>query len=269
MRAPFFQVDAFAERPFGGNPAAVLLLDAFPKDELLQAVAAENQLSETAFVVPRSPGVWSLRWLTPKVEVPLCGHATLAAAHVLYHHRGHTGELCFETLSGPLYTRLVEGDQIEMTFRADPPEQIAPPPGLAEAVGAVPTEVWKARYLLALFESAEVVRALSPDLTRVERIVSEALVGGRGNLICAAPGDEGFDCVSRFFAPAAGIPEDPTTGSAHCILAPLFSERLGKSELRCSQAYPGRGGVLTTRVHGDRVDLIGRARTVIEGSFLL
>lgn len=269
----FFQVDAFANRPLAGGPAAVMPLAAFLDDRVMQAIAAENNLAETAFIVPKGQGVWDLRWFTPALEVPLCGHATLAAAHALYAHLDFDGPaIGFDTRSGRLtVSRLADG-RLEMDFPAQPPRPAQMPDGLPDALGARPQEVVAGPYLMAIFASPDDVVALAPDLARVNEI-SGGATGGRGNLVCAAPGAgwrEGeFDVVSRFFAPGSGIPEDPATGSAHCIIAPFFSQRFGKSELSCFQAYPGRGAEITTRMAGDRVKLIGRARTVIEGVFHL
>ena len=272
MLSPFYQIDAFAEKPLAGGPAAVMPLDAFLPDAQMQAIAAENNLAETAFLVAKDRGVWDLRWFTPKLEVPLCGHATLAAAHAVYAHLGHEGEQAsFDTRSGRLtVTRLADG-RLEMDFPSLPPRPTQIPEGLTEALGARPAEVLAASYLVAVFDAPEQVVALAPDLVRIEAISGEA-TGGRGNIVCAAPGARSrdfaaYDVVSRFFAPGSGVAEDPATGSAHCILAPYFSQRLGKSELQCFQAYPGRGAVISTRLVGDRVKLIGRARTVVEGVF--
>jgi PhzF family phenazine biosynthesis protein len=265
----FFQIDAFAERPMAGGPAAVMPMDSFPEAAVMQAIAAENNLAETAFVVakgkgPNGQGVFDLRWFTPALEVPLCGHATLASAHALYSHLGFDGpEIGFDTKSGRLTVKRLADGRLEMDFPADMPKRIDAPLTLADALGARPKEVWSAQYLLAVFGSAAEIRALKPDLPKIA-----ALGGKRMDVCCAAPGDGGYDVVSRFFAPADGIPEDPATGSAHCIIAPFFSERLGKPELTCFQAYPGRGADITTRMAGDRVKLIGRARTVIEGVFM-
>jgi len=265
---PIFQIDAFAERPMAGGPAAVMPVDAFPEDALMQAIAAENNLAETAFIVEKGDGVWDLRWFTPLLEVPLCGHATLASAHAIYAHLGYEGEAVgFDTKSGRLTVRRLADGRLEMDFPAMPPKRVDAPNGLVAALGAEPSEVWASSYLVAVFDTPEQVRALQPDLVAVNRI-SGGATGGRGNLVCAAPGaSEDFDVVSRFFAPGSGIPEDPATGSAHCIIAPLFSDKLGKVELDCFQAYPGRGAHITTRMEGDRVKLIGRARIVIEGVF--
>lgn len=266
----FFQVDAFAERPMAGGPAAVMPMDAFPPDAVMQAIAAENNLAETAFIVAKAEGVWDLRWFTPSLEVPLCGHATLASAHVIFSHLAFDGsQIGFDTASGRLTVKRLGDGRLEMDFPAMMPKRIDSPQGLAEALGATPSEVWAAQFLLAVFESPASVRALDPDYRAIKPIASEA-TQGRGNVICAAPGAaEGYDVVSRFFAPGSGIDEDPATGSAHCIIAPFFSQRLGKTELRCFQAFPGRGAEITTRIAGDRVKLIGRARTVIDGVFRL
>jgi PhzF family phenazine biosynthesis protein len=269
----FFQIDAFADRPMMGGPAAVMPVDAFPDVAVMQAIAAENNLAETAFLVAKGKGakgegVWDLRWFTPLLEVPLCGHATLASAHALYAHLGYDGpEIGFDTRSGRLTVKRLADGRLEMDFPSRPPREVAMPEGLVEALGAEPAAIVAGPYLMAIFRTPGEVRALKPDLVRVNRI-SGGATGGRGNLICAAPGAaEGYDIVSRFFAPGSGIPEDPATGSAHCIIAPYFSEKLGKAELKCFQAYPGRGADITTRIEGDRVKLIGRARTVIEGVF--
>ena len=259
----FFQIDAFAERPMAGGPAGVMPMDAFPADAVMQAIAAENNLAETAFIVAKGKGAFDLRWFTPAVEVPLCGHATLASAHALYAHLGFDGaEIGFDTKSGRLTLKRLPVGRLEMDFPADMPKRIDAPPTLADALGSKPSEVWSGQYLLALFDNAGQIRALKPDLAKVA-----ALGGRRMDVCCAAPGDGGYDVVSRFFAPADGIPEDPATGSAHCMIGAFFAQRLGKAELKCFQAYPGRGADITTRMAGDRVKLIGRARTVIEGVF--
>lgn len=266
----FFQIDAFAERAMTGGPAAVMPLEAFLADDVMLAIAAENNLAETAFVVAKGGGAFDLRWFTPLLEVPLCGHATLASAHALYSHLGFDGpEIGFDTKSGRLTVKRLADGRLEMDFPAQPPRGVPMPEGLAEALGATPKAVVAGPYLMAIFETPDQVRALKPDLVRVNQI-SGGATGGRGNLVCAAPGaSEGFDVVSRFFAPGSGIPEDPATGSAHCIIAPYFSKLLGKAELNCFQAYPGRGAHITTRLEGERVKLIGRGRTVIEGKFTL
>lgn len=265
-------VDAFASGPFKGNPACVLEpLTAWPEVAWMQALAAENNQAETAYLLETAdPARFGLRWFTPALEVPLCGHATLAAAHVLFAELGLAADKAtFDTASGPL-TVARRGDRYEMDFPANPPRRTAIPEGLVEALGAAPSEVWAGSYLVALFDSEAAVRGLRPDLAAVEKIAGEA-TGGRGNISVAALADAGspFDVVSRFFAPGSGIPEDPATGSAHCILSPLFAGKLGKADLRFHQAYPGRGGDLNCEHRGDRVLLRGQAVTVIESRLRL
>lgn len=270
MGAPFFQIDAFADRPLAGGPAAVLRLPDFPPAALMQAVAAENNLPETAYVAPGGgPGAYRLRWFTPAVEVPLCGHATLAAAHALMAELEEVaGEARFATASGELVVRRLADGRYEMDFPARPPRPVAPMPELAAALGAEPVELHAAQFLLAIFATADEVRALAPDFAALRRVGGPATQGA-GNVICAARGDEGYDVVSRFFAPGSGIDEDPATGSAHCVLAPFYSARLGKTTLRCRQAYPGRGADIDCALAGDRVRLLGHARTVVRGEFEL
>lgn len=271
---PFFQIDAFVTGDsLTGGPAAVMPMDAFPDARVMQAIAAENNVAETAFVVAKSQGVWDLRWFTPALEVPLCGHATLASAHALYAHLGFDGpQIGFDTKSGRLTVVRLPDGRLEMDFPAQPPRSVPMLEELVQALGARPQELVAGPYLMAVFGSPDEVIALKPDLDRIN-VIAGGATGGRGNLVCAAPGagwrSGAFDVVSRFFAPGSGIPEDPATGSAHCIIAPFFSERLGKSQLACFQAYPGRGADIATRMSGDRVKLAGRARTVIEGVFRL
>lgn len=260
-------VDAFASGPFKGNPACVVEpLAAWPDTGWMQALAAENNQAETAYLLMTDdPARFGLRWFTPALEVPLCGHATLAAAHVLFAEFDlPANKVTFDTASGPL-TVTRQADRYEMDFPANPPKQTAIPEGLVEALGAAPDEVWAGSYLVAVYADEATVRALKPDLAAINRIAGEA-TGGRGNISVAALADagSGFDVVSRFFAPGSGIPEDPATGSAHCILSPLFADKLGRADLNFHQAYPGRGGDLNCEHRGDRVLLRGRAVTVIE-----
>jgi PhzF family phenazine biosynthesis protein len=263
-----WMIDAFADRPFRGNPACVVEpFSAWPADSWMQALAAENNQAETAFLLSGdSPGRYGLRWFTPALEVPLCGHATLASAHVLLSEIGIAADAVnFDTLSGPLSVKRFETGY-EMDFPADPPKRIAMPAGLAEALGAEPVEVWAGRYVVAVMADEAAVRALAPNIGALEPISSGAS-GGRGNVGVAAIGGQagGADVVSRFFAPGSGIDEDPTTGSLHCILSPLFSAKLGRPKLSFHQAYPGRGGDLECQIDGDRVRLRGAAVTVLEG----
>jgi PhzF family phenazine biosynthesis protein len=265
-------VDAFAAQPFRGNPACVVEpFDAWPADAWMQALAAENNQAETAFLMRTDdPARFGLRWCTPLLEVPLCGHATLASAHVLFGEMGAVAEaITFDTQSGPLVVRRA-GDGYAMDFPAQPPVRTATPPGLAEALGAEPAEVWASAYLVALFDHPATVRRLSPDLAALNAI-SGAATGGRGNVGVAALAEPnaGYDVVDRFFAPGSGIPEDPTTGSLHCILAPLYAEKLGRARVTFHQAYPGRGGDLDCEMRGDRVLIGGRAVTVVESRLRL
>jgi PhzF family phenazine biosynthesis protein len=260
-------VDAFASGPFKGNPACVVEpLDAWPDAGWMQALAMENNQAETAFLLKTpDPARFGLRWFTPVVEVPLCGHATLASAHVLLGElQPALAAVTFDTLSGALPVRRT-GERLEMDFPADPPRRIEVPAELEAALGARPLEVWAGAYLVAVLADEETVRGLAPDLSAIRTIGAEA-TGGRGNLsvaALAAPGSA-YDVVGRFFAPGSGIPEDPATGSVHCILAPLFAGKLGRPALRFHQAYPGRGGDIEADLSGERVLLRGRARTVIE-----
>ena len=265
-----WMIDAFASGPFKGNPACVVEpFDAWPDDGWMQALAQENNQAETAFLLKTSdPARFGLRWRTPAIEVPLCGHATLAAAHALIGELGlDVPRLTFDSRSGPL-TVTRHGDGYEMDFPADPPGRIPDVEGLAEAIGGVrPLEVWSANYLVALLASEADVRRVRPDGPSIMAL-SSAAGGGRGDLIVAALADTGrpYQVVSRFFAPGAGIAEDPTTGSAHCILSPMFSARLGRPTLKYHQAFPGRGGDLECEHRGERVLLRGRAVTVLEGT---
>jgi len=260
-------VDAFASGPFRGNPACVVEpLDAWPDAAWMQALAAENNQAETAFLLKTAdPARFGLRWFTPTVEAPICGHATLASAHVLFAELGlDVALITFDTQAGDLTVRR-DGEGLEMDFPADPPRAIAAPAGLAQALGAEPVEMWAGIYLVAVLKDEATVRALTPDLAALRWIGDEA-TGGPGQTVVVALADPGasYAVVSRFFAPGCGIPEDPTTGSAHCILAPLFSERLGAAILRYHQAYPGRGGDLECESRGARVLLRGRGFTMIE-----
>ncbi|MBX7250138.1 MAG: PhzF family phenazine biosynthesis protein [Caulobacteraceae bacterium] len=261
-------VDAFASAPFMGNPAGVVEpFGQWPDDAWMQTLAIENNQAETAFLLKTDrPDRYGLRWFTPGMEVPLCGHATLASAHVLMAELKLTeGPVTFDTLSGPLIVRRA-AEGYEMDFPADPPRRTAIPDGLSEAMGVTPVEVWAGAYLVAVLENEAQVRALKPDIAAVNRISGEA-TGGRGNLIVAAFADPGspVDVVDRFFAPGSGVAEDPATGSAHCILAPLYADKLGRDRVTFFQAYPGRGGDLECEMKGERVLLRGQAFTTVEG----
>jgi len=253
------QVDAFTNRPFAGNPAAVCVLPGPRDDAWMQAVAREMSLSETAFL-HRENDAWRLRWFTPAVEVTLCGHATLASAHVLWQdgHLPEGAQARFTTKSG-LLTADRRGDWIELDFPGTGPTPAPAPEGLTAALGVTPRYVGKTRfdYLLEVADEAA-VRALRPDFSALERVEA------RGVIVTAPASHDGFDFVSRFFAPRSGVNEDPVTGSAHCALGPYWQPRLGKSELLAYQASP-RGGVVRVRVTGDRVQLGGQAVTVLTG----
>lgn len=259
-------VDAFAERPFMGNPAAVVEpLTAWPDDGWMQALAAENKHSETAFLkITPDPARFDLRWFTPAKEVPLCGHATLATAHVLWTELGNPADhLIFDTASGPLTIRRLGGGY-EMDFPVDPLTQIPVPVGLAEALGAEPVEVWESRYLIAVMADAEAVRTLRPRAGAVMPFGSGCLEQGQVVVAAQTTQGEDHDVVDRFFGPGCGVEEDPATGSARCGLAPLFSSKLGRQTVRFVQAYPGRGARFETEMQDDRVLIRGSAVTVME-----
>lgn len=249
MKLKQYQVDAFASRVFEGNPAAVCPLDAWLDDALLQAIAEENNLPETAFFVPSGNG-FGLRWFTPTTEVDLCGHATLAAAQVIFEVLGRDApEILFETRSGEL--RVVkQGGSLRMDFPARPPDACSPPDALVKGLGVRPDAVLAADDYLAVFDSEATVRAIAPDYA----LLSQLDLRG---VIVTAPGED-VDFVSRFFAPRFGIPEDPVTGSAHCELAPYWASRLGRTALSARQVSR-RGGALRCELAGDRVLLYGTA----------
>ena len=252
MKAVLYQVDAFADRVFEGNPAAIVPLSEWPADDVMQAVAAENNLAETAFFAPEGEG-YRLRWFTPAVEVDLCGHATLASAHVLFAHLGCAKpEIHFETRSGTLVVAR-EGDRLCMNFPAASPKPYPAPEAIAEALGGK-ARVWlKTSNLMAVFDTAEEIVALTPDFPALGRLLAPLNAG----LIATAPGSDGIDFVSRFFAPVHGIDEDPVTGSAHCTSVPYWSRKLGKTDLVARQVSK-RGGTLWCTDAGERVILRGR-----------
>jgi PhzF family phenazine biosynthesis protein len=260
MKIKMYQVDAFADQLFKGNPAAVCLPDEPIGDGIMQKIAAENNLSETAFVI-KTEGIPVIRWFTPKVEVDLCGHATLATAHVFYHHLGFTGnELSFSSKSGILKIRK-ENDLLILDFPSEKPRRTDLPPMLAESLGIYPVEslIGKTDYLL-VYDHREQIETMKPDFVKM------GTVAARG-VIVTAKGDS-VDFVSRFFGPRVGINEDPVTGSAHTKLIPYWSERLGKKELSALQLSE-RGGSLMCRDKGDRVEIGGKAVTYFEGEVSL
>jgi PhzF family phenazine biosynthesis protein len=262
MNIPIYQVDAFAAGLFQGNPAAVCPLDKWLATEMLQAIALENNLSETAFYVPSdSEGRYALRWFTPAVEIELCGHATVATASVIQEIREETwgAHLVFETLSGEL-TVDREGDLYVLDFPANPPQPCAAQPLLVEALGAPPDQVMGARDYLCIYSSAEAVKKLAPDMGKLAQL-------DRRGVIVTAPGQD-EDFVSRFFAPAKGVPEDPVTGSAHTTLIPYWAHRLGKAKLFARQ-ISSRGGELWCEDLGARVKIGGRAVHYLTGEICI
>jgi PhzF family phenazine biosynthesis protein len=257
MRTPIFQVDAFTTRRFSGNPAAVMPMVSFLDDSILQAIAAENNLSETAFLIPEAGG-YRLRWFTPTTEVPLCGHATLASAAVVMERlEPGRSAVVFQSASGPLAVNRAAGGYV-MDFPSRPSEPISTPAGLAEVLGVDPVDVFvNAFNYMALLGSAEVLCELAPDMAALARL-------DRSGVIVTALGDGIYDFVSRYFAPAKGIPEDPVTGAAHCMLTPYWSKRLGKTAFRAFQASR-RGGEIICRLVGDRIELEGACVFYLEG----
>lgn len=262
MQHPIYQVDAFTDRVFGGNPAAVVPLEAWLPDPVLQAVAAENNLSETAFLVPRGER-FDLRWFTPTIEVDLCGHATLAAARVVLDHlRPGSESVRFDSRSGELVVH-AEGGTLRMDFPAYPPEPVPAPDSLLAALGTPPVELLASPVkFLAVYEDEEQVRALTPDR---DGLMAQDRLG----VIATAPAaDPKLDFVSRFFAPKAGVYEDPVTGSAHCVSTPYWSKRLGKAQLHARQ-ISARGGELWCEDRGERIWIRGQAVTYLEGRIAL
>ena len=259
MRIPLYQVDAFTKRLFGGNPAAVCPLAEWLPEATMQAITAENNLAETAFFVAQGGG-YLLRWFTPTVEVELCGHATFASGYVVTHILApERRAVRFDTLkAGPLEVRR-DGDRLAMDLPAWPPEGGPADPRIIAALGKPPAESFVARgRTLAVYQNAEDVAALKPDLAAMRQVLG-------ANAIVTAPGSDGVDFVSRYFAPNYGVDEDPVTGSAHCVLAPYWASRLGRNELGARQISP-RGGDLLCTLRGDRVTLAGRAVLYLEGT---
>ena len=248
MKLPYFEVDAFANRPFQGNPAGVCPLKTWLSEATMQCIAAENNLAETAFFVPRGAD-YDLRWFAPEMEIDLCGHATLASAFVLFTELGRPGDTVrFHSRSGPL-TVTRQGEILTLDFPSRPPGPCTVPPALITGLGRKPVEVLKARDYFAVFATEAEVRSLQPDFAALRTLDEKVIV--------TAPGSD-CDFVSRFFAPTAGVPEDPVTGSSHCTLIPWWSRRLGKTELFARQVSK-RGGELFCRLAGDRVFIGGKA----------
>ena len=257
MRLPIYQVDAFTDSLFGGNPAAVCPLEAWLPEKTMQAIAAENNLAETAFFV-REGTDYALRWFTPTVEVDLCGHATLAAGQIVFRFiEPERDSVSFRTMNAGALVVSRRGDMLALDFPARPAVPVDPPPGLVPALGGAPREVLRARDHLVVYGSAAEVAALDPDLAALAKVDCWAA-------IVTAPGESGIDFVSRFFAPAQGVPEDPVTGSSHCTLVPYWAHRLGKTQLEARQ-LSRRGGALSCALDGDRVSIAGRAVLYLEG----
>jgi len=260
MREKIFKVDSFAQKPFAGNPAGVCILTGARDETWMQGVAREMNLSETAFLREGKDG-FDLRWFTPSVEVELCGHATLASAHILWETAAiaPNAKARFQTKSG-LLTAMRRGGMIEMDFPAKPEEAAEPPAGLLEALGVNARYVGRNAFdYLVEVDSQEIVRDAAPDFARLGKI------DARGVIVTAAASSAGFDFVSRFFAPAVGVDEDPVTGSAHCCLGPYWGAKLGKTELKAYQAS-SRGGIVRVRLSGGRVLLGGHAVTILRGT---
>ena len=254
MKIRLFQIDAFTDRRFAGNPAAVCPLEEWLDDPVMQAIAAENNLSETAFLVPAGDQ-FALRWFTPVREIDLCGHATLASAFVVLRYlQPERDVVTFSSQSGPL-TVSRDGDRLRMDFPAWEAKECAAPAALLAGLGQPPAELRRTRDYLAIYASEREIRELRPDMQR--------LITLDASVIVTAPGDS-VDFVSRFFAPQAGIPEDPVTGSAHCTLVPYWARRLGKAALHARQ-LSRRGGELFCEQHGDRVWIAGQAVTYLDG----
>jgi len=258
-----YQIDAFTDTVFGGNPAAVCPLEDWLADDVMQTVAAENNLSETAFFAPvegADEGIFDLRWFTPTAEVDLCGHATLASAHlILSRLLPDRDGVSFDTKSGRLEVSR-DGERLVLDFPARPASPFPVPTGFADAIGEEPVEFLCATKNMAVYEDVETVRNMTPDLGFIVGL-------GRDGLIITAPGDD-CDFVSRYFAPHVGIDEDPVTGSAHCTLIPYWAERLGKAKLHARQISE-RGGELYCELRGDRARMAGQAVLYMEGSIIL
>ena len=255
MRIPIYQIDAFTSKLFSGNPAAVVPLDDWLDDKTMLAIAAENNLAETAFFVRGADG-FDLRWFTPKIEVDLCGHATLASAWVIFNELGYGyDEVRFETQSGTLVVQR-DGDLLSMDFPSWMPEVAPAPDGLIEALGVEPVEVLKSRDYMAIYGSESEIRSISPDFGKLVKVDTLG--------VCVTSEGDSADFVSRFFAPRVGIPEDPVTGSTHSELTPYWAGKLGKTKMSAMQLSE-RGGELFCEHQGDRVKIAGRAVKYMSG----
>jgi predicted PhzF superfamily epimerase YddE/YHI9 len=262
MELAIYQVDAFSSNVFAGNPAAVVPLETWLDDSLMQRIAMENNLAETAFFVRRPGGGYHIRWFTPNTEVDLCGHATLASAWVVFHQLGFPGSRVeFESRSGVLGVDR-EGDLLALDFPSRPPQQVQPCEGLLEALGGNPREVWASRDYLVVYDSEAEVRALDPSMRGLMNADRFAVI------VTAKGSSPETDFVSRFFAPRHGVPEDPVTGSAHSTLIPFWAARLGKTSMTARQVSP-RGGVLECEDRGARVRIAGRAALFLKGTIFV
>lgn len=266
MKFPLYWIDAFAEKPFHGNPAGVVPLEAWPDAALMQKIAFENGLAETAFFVRTAPDRFHLRWFTPEIEMDLCGHATLASAFVVFNHLGQAGDrIVFDSRSGPLTVVRRPDTRLELDFPARPPAAVPeaqlPPALLPGLRGPHPQWIGKARDYLCVYRTVADVLALKPDFARLNEV---DVIG----IIVTAPGEGGVDFVSRFFAPNCGIPEDPVTGSSHCTLIPYWAQRLGKTVLSARQ-LSARGGDLLCELSGDRVRMAGHAVLYLRGEITI
>ncbi len=258
MKIPYYHIDAFSAVPYRGNPAGVCPLPEWLPDRVMQNIAMENQLAETAFFVPEGTGAWHLRWFTPSIEIDLCGHATLATAHVLRNELGEKSErLRFRSLSGELAVD-VDGDDLALDFPARPAEPVEVGAVVAQALGVPVEKAFLARDLMIVLPREEDVRAVRPDFNALQRLPYKSV------MITAPSAREDVDFVSRFFAPAIGVPEDAVTGSAHCTLVPYWAERLGKTILEARQ-LSSRGGAVRCTLTGDRVRLAGGCYTFARG----
>lgn len=269
MPYALWQIDAFADQPLEGNPAGVMALDTPMDAGLMQAIARENNLSETAFFVQTATGRYGLRWFTPGGEVDLCGHATLASAHLILGTLAPSlSQVAFDTRSGELIvTRSEHG--LTMSLPADPPHAFAVPAGYADAVGAAlgiapPKELVRARYLLGLWDDPKTIRTIR-DCGEIARVLRQLDFWG---MVVTAPGDDGYDFVSRFFAPDKGVPEDPVTGSAHCILTPFWAKRLGKKTMTAQQVSRSGGDLIVTD-DGERTVITGRCALYLTGEIFV
>ena len=260
MKIPYYEVHAFTSLLFAGNPAGICILEEWLPDNLLQQIAAENNLPETAFLIDRGD-FFDIRWLAPSAEIDLCGHATLGSAHVLFNHLGRPGNsLKFRSRSGELTVDRA-GERLVLDFPSLPATPCDAPSWMADALGAQPKEVFKGRDYMAVFVRPEEVAMIKPDFAKLSKIDAQGV-------FVTAPGNENCDFVSRYFAPGVGVPEDPVTGSIHCALIPYWSKQLGKKTLRARQLSP-RGGELFCEDRGDRVGIGGTAVTYLEGTMAI